>query len=100
MARVTAESLQIGAEACGLGAGALSLAGQRGNVARVLGGGVGQGGRIGLGGTAGRRRVVARRVTLGTEVPGGRGGEQECRRDSNRQRMPAEQREDRGAGHG
>ncbi|MBX6747493.1 MAG: hypothetical protein IRY87_36140, partial [Acetobacteraceae bacterium] len=46
MARVTAEGLQIGAEARGPGAGALGLAGEGGDVARVLGGGAGERRRI------------------------------------------------------
>jgi hypothetical protein len=100
MARITAESLQIGAEARGLGAGALGLAGQRGDVARVLGGGAGQRGRIGLGGERGRRGIDAGSIALGAELPDGQGRDGEGRRESDRQRMPAEQPEDRHAHQG
>ena len=93
VARVTAESLQVGAEAHGLGAGALGLAGERGDVAGVLGGGTGQCGGIGLRRAAGRRGIQAGGVALRSEVPGGRSGEQDCCRNPNRQRMPAEQRQ-------
>ncbi|PWS36226.1 hypothetical protein DFH01_13625 [Falsiroseomonas bella] len=94
MARITAEDLQVGAKARGPGAGALGLAGQRGDVAGVLGGGAGQRGCIGFGGARGRRGVEASRVALRSELPCGqhRHGDRCCQAD--RYDVPAEQRED------
>jgi hypothetical protein len=100
MARVTAEGLQIGTKARGLGAGALGLAGHRGDVAGVLGCGAGERGRIGLGGARGRRGIQPGGVALRPEVPGGRGGEQDCCREPNRQCMAPEHDEDRRAHQG
>ena len=100
VARVTADSLQIGAEARGLGTGALGLARQRGDVAGVLGGGLGQRSGIRLGGAGCRRGIQAGSVTLRSEVPGGQRRHGNGRRETDRQGVPAKQREDRGAGHG
>ncbi|WP_135470717.1 hypothetical protein [Crenalkalicoccus roseus] len=100
MARVTAKGLQIGAEARGPGAGTLGLAGQRRDVARMLGGGLGQRGGVRLRGAGGHRRDEAGGVALAAEVPGGqrRHGAGRCQTD--RQGMPTEQPKDRRAGHG
>lgn len=100
MARITAESLQIGAEAHGLGAGAFGLAGQRGDVPRVLGGGAGQRRRIGLGGARGRRGIQAGGIALRSEVPGRqrRHGDGCCQTDWHG--VPAKERQDGRAGHG
>ena len=100
MARVTAEGLQVGAEARGPGAGALGLAGQRGDVARMLGGGLGQRRRIGLSHTASHRGIQAGGVALRPEVPGGRDKEQDCCRETDRHDVPTEQCKDGGASHG
>ncbi|WP_337875682.1 hypothetical protein [Elioraea sp.] len=100
MARITAESLQIGAEARGSGAGTLGLAGQRGDVARVLRRGLSERGGIRLRRTAGHRRVEAGGVALGAEMPGGSDSDSEGHRETDRQRVPAEQRRDRRARHG
>ncbi|MBW8271442.1 hypothetical protein [Caldovatus aquaticus] len=100
MARVTAERLQVGAEARGLGAGTLGLVGERGDVARVLRRGLGECGRIGCRRTAGHRRVEACGIALGAEVPSGQGGDSEGHRETDRQRLPAEQRQDGRARHG
>ncbi|MBR0683269.1 hypothetical protein GXW74_22475 [Roseomonas eburnea] len=100
MARVTAEGLQIGTKARGLGAGALGLAGQRGDVARVLGGGSGERSGIGLGGAQGRRGIQPGGVALRPEVPGNSRREQQRAAQRERHGVPAEQREDRRAHQG
>ena len=100
MTRITAEGLQVRAEARGLGAGALGLAGQRGDVARVLRRGLSERGGVGFRRPAGHRRVEASGVALDVEVPGGQGRDREGQRETDRQRVPAEQRRDRRARHG
>ncbi|MCS6930641.1 MAG: hypothetical protein NZM27_00320 [Acetobacteraceae bacterium] len=100
MARITAEDLQVGAEARCLGAGTLGLAGERSDVARVLGGGLGQRGGVGLRGAGGHRRYEAGGVALRPEVPGGQRRYGAGHGEADRQRMPPEQRKDRRAGHG
>ncbi|MCX7644917.1 MAG: hypothetical protein N2Z62_06430 [Rhodobacteraceae bacterium] len=90
MARVTAEGLQVRAEARGLGAGTLGLAGQRGDVARVLRRGLSERGGVGFRRPAGHRRVEASGVTLDTEVPGNHSRDSESQCETDRQRVPAE----------
>ena len=71
MARITAEGLQVGAEAGGIGAGALGLGGEGGDVAFMLGGEPCDGLRIGLGGARCHHRIDARGIALRAEMPGG-----------------------------
>ncbi|MBX6385667.1 MAG: hypothetical protein IRZ07_22270 [Microbispora sp.] len=94
MARVTAQSLQVGTEARRLSMGTLGFVSQRRDMAGVLGHGLRERGRIGLGSVRGCRGIQTGGVTLGAEVPGGQRGHGAGRRQADRQRMPAEQRED------
>jgi hypothetical protein len=100
MAGVTAQGLQVGAEAGGLGASALRLGGQRDDLPGVLGGGLGERRGVRLRGAARHRRVGPRNIALGPKVPGSAGREQQRPSHGDGQGVAREQPEDRGAHQG